>query len=48
MLDKRAPAKVALDMLGHSQVGVTLNIYSHVLSDMQEEAAAAMEAALRG
>lgn len=48
LLKQRVPAKVVSEMLGHSQVGVTLNIYSHVLPDMQEEAAAAMEAALMG
>ena len=48
LLKQRVPAKVVSEMLGHSQVGVTLNIYSHVLPDMQAEAAAAMEAALRG
>jgi integrase len=35
--------KVASEMLGHSNVGITLGLYSHVLPSMQEAAAAAME-----
>jgi integrase len=30
-------------MLGHASIAITLDIYSHVLPDMQEQAAAAME-----
>ncbi len=48
LLRKRVPAKVVSEMLGHSNISITLNIYSHVLPDMQREATAAMEAALRG
>jgi integrase len=33
-------------MLGHSRVSVTLDLYSHVLPDMQDEAAMKIEAAL--
>ncbi|MHB8992040.1 MAG: tyrosine-type recombinase/integrase [Chloroflexota bacterium] len=46
-LKQRVPPKVVSEMLGHSQVGVTLNIYSHVLPDMQREAAIAMDALLQ-
>ncbi|MHB0869726.1 MAG: tyrosine-type recombinase/integrase, partial [Chloroflexota bacterium] len=48
LLRKRVPAKVVSEMLGHAQVGITMNLYQHVLPDMQREATAAMEAALRG
>lgn len=48
LLRKKVPVKVVSEMLGHSQVGITLNIYAHVLPDMQREATAAMEAALLG
>jgi hypothetical protein len=37
---------VASERLGHSTVGITLDTYSHVLPDMQEEATAKLEAAL--
>lgn len=33
--------------LGHSNIGITLDTYSHVLPSMQEEAAARVETALR-
>jgi hypothetical protein len=33
-------------MLGHATISITLDIYSHVLPDMQAQAAAAMDAAL--
>jgi hypothetical protein len=32
--------------VGHSSVSITLDIYSHVLPDMQQDAAAAIAAAL--
>jgi len=38
--------KVVSERLGHSSVGITLDTYSHVLPDMQEEATAKLEAAL--
>jgi integrase len=33
-------------MLGHSNLAITLDAYSHVLPNMQESAAAAMEEVL--
>ena len=39
--------KVASERLGHSKVGVTLDLYSHVMPGMQEDAAALVDAALR-
>jgi integrase len=40
--------KVVSEMLGHASITITLNIYAHVLPDMQDSAANAMEAALGG
>jgi hypothetical protein len=34
-------------MLGHSSISVALNTYPHLLLDMQEKAAKALEEALR-
>ena len=34
------PAKIVSERLGHSTISITLDTYSHVLPDMQEEAAA--------
>jgi integrase len=39
--------KVAQERLGHSSVGITLDLYSHVLPGMQEEAASKVDAAIR-
>jgi integrase len=38
--------KVVSEMLGHGSITITLNTYSHVLPDMQDSAANAIEAAL--
>jgi integrase len=35
--------KVVSELLGHSSIRITLDIYSHVLPDMQEQAVGAME-----
>lgn len=40
--------KVVSEMLGHSSVNITLNLYSHVLPDMQASATSAMERLLGG
>jgi integrase len=44
--------KVASERLGHSRVGITLDLYSHIIPGMQEDAAAdldrAFKAAIRG
>ncbi len=47
MLQERVPARVVSERLGHSNVGVTLDVYSHVIEEMQGEAAAAIESAVR-
>ncbi len=39
MLKSNIPAKVASERLGHSNIGITLDLYSHVMKEMQEEAA---------
>jgi hypothetical protein len=36
-----------MDIIGHSQTAVTLNIYGHVMRAMQEEAAGHIDAVLR-
>jgi len=36
--------KIVQEMLGHSQISITLDTYSHVLPSMQKEAAAKMDA----
>jgi len=39
--------KIAQERLGHSSVGITLDMYSHVLPGMQEDAVAKVDAALQ-
>jgi integrase len=39
--------KIASERLGHSKVGITLDLYSHVLPGMQAEAAAAVDGAMQ-
>ena len=39
--------KIVSERLGHSTVGITLDVYSHVLPGMQEAAAAKVDEALR-
>jgi integrase len=39
--------KIAQERLGHSSIGITLDLYSHVLPGMQADAAARVDAALR-
>lgn len=38
--------KIVSELLGHSSVAITLDLYSHVLPDMQQQAAAAMDMVL--
>jgi len=45
-LGKGVHPKIVAEMLGHSQIAVTLDLYSHVTPTMQRQAAEALEAAL--
>ncbi len=47
LLGRDVNAKVVSEMLGHSSISITLDIYSHLLPDMQEKAAKALEEALK-
>jgi integrase len=47
MLANGVNPKVASERLGHSKVGITLDLYSHVLPGLQEEAADRVDAALQ-
>lgn len=46
MLQYNVPAKVASQRLGHSSIGITLDLYSHVIGDLQTEAAQKIEAGI--
>lgn len=47
LLARGVHPKVASERLGHSRVGITLDLYSHVLPGMQEDAVARVDDALR-
>ena len=42
LLAQGVPARVVMEMLGHSQITLTLGTYSHVAPELQREAAARM------
>jgi len=46
LLTKSVNPKVVSEMLGHSNIAITLDTYSHVLPNMQDSAARAVEEAL--
>jgi integrase len=46
LLGRGVNPKIVSEMLGHASIAITLDIYSHVLPDMQAQAAVEMEAAL--
>jgi integrase len=48
LLSMGVPAKVVQEILGHSNIGITLNIYAHVLPSMQRDAMDDMDDFLRG
>ena len=47
LLTNGTPMKVASERLGHSGIGITMDLYSHILPGMQEEAAERVDNALR-
>ena len=46
LLTKNVNPKVVSEMLGHATIAITLDTYSHVLPNMQDSAARALEEAL--
>jgi integrase len=48
LLAQGVPARVVMDILGHSQIAVTMDIYSHVLPAMSDDASVKMNGALAG
>lgn len=47
MLKDGVHPKIASERLGHSKIGITLDLYSHVMPGMQEEAVEKLDAALK-
>jgi integrase len=48
LLQQGVPARVAMEMLGHSQISLTPGTYSHVAPELAEDAARRMGEALWG
>ena len=46
LLAQGVPARVVMDILGHSQIATTMDLYSHVMPAAHEDAAALMDAIL--
>ena len=47
LLAQGVPMKVVSEKLGHAQIGITMNLYTHVTLAMQQEAADRMDQVLR-
>lgn len=47
LLAQGVPARVVMELLGHSNIQVTMNVYSHVMPTLSRQAADSMDAALR-
>jgi integrase len=43
LLASGIPARAIMEVLGHSEIGVTMNTYAHVLPQLREEAADAID-----
>ncbi|BFU47418.1 hypothetical protein KRMM14A1004_56550 [Krasilnikovia sp. MM14-A1004] len=48
LIAQGVPARVVMEILGHSQISVTLNTYGHVAPEVSREAADRVNAALWG
>ena len=48
LLAQRVDPRTIMETLGHSQISLTLNTYSHVLPALQKDAAAKLDAVLGG
>ena len=46
MAAQGVPARVAMEILGHSQISTTLNIYTHIAPELQKDAADRLSSAL--
>jgi integrase len=47
MLASNVHPKIVQERLGHSSIAITMDIYSHLMPNMQEDAAATVDGVLR-
>jgi integrase len=43
LLAQGVPARAIMEVLGHAEIGVTMNTYTHVLPELRQEAADAID-----
>ena len=48
LLTQGVSPRVVMETLGHSQISLTMNTYTHVVPELQRDAADRMDSALRG
>jgi integrase len=48
MLAAGVPARMIMEVLGHSEIGVTMNTYTNVVAQLREDAADAIDRLLGG
>jgi integrase len=48
MLAQSVPPRMIMEILGHSNIGITMDTYAHILPSLRQEAAEAMERILKG
>lgn len=48
LLAQGVPARTVMDWLGHSQIAITMDLYSHVIPELKRDAADRMDAVLAG
>ncbi len=48
LLAQGVPPRMIMEVLGHSQISLTMNTYAHILPALRQQAAEAMDAALGG
>ena len=46
MAAQGVPARVAMELLGHADIGTTMNIYTHVVPEFQKQASDRVAVAL--
>ena len=46
LLAQGVSARAIMDLLGHSQIGITYNLYSHVIPELRRDAARKMDSIL--
>ena len=47
LLAQGVPARVVMEVLGHSQIAITMNTYTHVIPELRRDAAERMDSVLR-